>query len=135
MEGMLLEFPPTTLLAASQVFFALCIGHALADFPLQGEFLAIGKNRRFLLALGDPSRPANIWFVCMAAHCLIHAGFVWLITGSPLVAAVEFALHWGIDSAKCAGKTTFNQDQILHVVCKIGYVAAASFCGGAECCI
>jgi hypothetical protein len=133
---MLPEFPPTTLLAAAQVFFALCIGHALADFPLQGEFLAIGKNRRFLLALGDPARPANMWLVCMAAHCLIHAGFVWLITGSSLVAAVEFLLHWAIDTAKCAGKTTFNQDQTLHVVCKLGYVAAASLCGGgAECCL
>ena len=55
------EFPPTTLLAAAQALFALCIGHALADFPLQGEFLALGKNRRFLVGLGDPARPANIW--------------------------------------------------------------------------
>lgn len=129
------EFPPTTLLAAAQALFALCIGHALADFPLQGEFLAIGKNRRFLMALGDPARPAGMWFVCMAAHCLIHAGFVWLITGSSLLAAFEFVLHWAIDTAKCAGKTTFNQDQVLHVVCKAGYVGASSFCGGAECCL
>lgn len=119
----LVEFPPHNWLAALQALFALCIGHALADFPLQGEYLATGKNRRFLLRLQDPSRPVHIWVVCMGAHCLIHAGCVWLITGSALLAFVEFVVHWAIDVAKCEGKTTFNQDQLLHVVCKAAYVA------------
>ncbi len=120
----LVEFPPTTWLAALQALFALAIGHAIGDFPLQGEYLATGKNRRFLIRLQDPSRPPHIWVSCMAAHCLIHAGFVWLITGSPLLGLVEFVVHWGIDVAKCNGLTSFNQDQILHVVCKTAYVAA-----------
>ena len=121
----LLEFPPHTLLAALQVFFALMIGHALADFPLQGEYLATGKNWRLLRRLQDPARPENIWMFCMAAHCLIHAGVVWLITGSSLFAAIELVLHWSIDAAKCSGKTHFNLDQALHFLCKVGYVAAA----------
>lgn len=121
----LLEFPPHDLLSALRVFFALCIGHAMADFPLQGEYLATGKNRHLLMRLQDPARPAQIWVVCMSAHCLIHAGFVWVITGSSLLAAIELGLHWGIDVAKCTGKTTFNQDQIMHVLCKLGYVSAA----------
>ena len=120
----LVEFPPHSWLAALQVLFALCIGHAVADFPLQGEFLATGKNRRFLIHLGDPSRPVQIWVVCMTMHCLVHTGAVWLITGSALLAAVEFVIHWGIDVAKCEGKTTFNQDQCLHVLCKVGYAGA-----------
>lgn len=122
----LLEFPPNDLLTAIQALFALCIGHALADFPLQGEYLATGKNRRLLASLQDPARPEQIWFVCMSAHCLIHAGFVWIITGSPLLALVELVLHWTIDVAKCSGKTSFNQDQLMHVLCKLGYVVAAS---------
>lgn len=122
----LVEFPPHTWLAALKALFALCIGHALADFPLQGEYLATGKNRRFLIRLQDPSRPANIWFVCMSTHCLIHAGAVWLITGSALLGAIEFVIHWFIDVAKCEGKTTFNQDQALHVLCKVGYVGAGT---------
>jgi hypothetical protein len=122
----LLEFPPNDLLTAFQALFALCIGHALADFPLQGEYLATGKNRRLLARLQDPARPEQIWFVCMSAHCLIHAGFVWIITGSSLLALVELVLHWTIDVAKCSGKTSFNQDQLMHVLCKLGYVVAAS---------
>ena len=121
----LVAFPPQTLLAALQVLFALAIGHAIADFPLQGEFLATGKNRQFLVRLQDPSRPVSIWVVCMTVHCLVHAGAVWLITGSALLGFVEFVLHWGIDVAKCEGVTSFNQDQALHILCKAGYVGVA----------
>lgn len=118
----LLEFPPHDLLTALQVFFALCIGHAVADFPLQGEYLATGKNWRLLKRLQDPSRPEHIWMVCMGAHCLVHAGAVWLITGSSLFGFIELVLHWSIDVAKCKGKTSFNQDQALHIICKAAYV-------------
>lgn len=121
----LLEFPPHTLLAALQALFALSIGHAVADFPLQGEYLATGKNWRLLKRLQDPARPEKIWIACMAAHCLVHAGAVWLITGSSLFAVIELVLHWSIDVAKCSGKTNFNLDQALHIICKAGYVAAA----------
>ncbi len=121
----LLEFPPHTLLAALQALFALSIGHAVGDFPLQGEYLATGKNWRLLKRLQDPSRPERIWVACMTAHCLVHAGLVWVITGSSLFAVIELVLHWAIDVAKCSGKTNFNLDQSLHIICKAGYVAAA----------
>ncbi len=120
-----LEFPPHDLLSALQAFFALCIGHALADFPLQGEYLATAKNRHLLARLQDPARPVSIWVSCMLAHCLIQAGFVWIITGSSLFALVELILHWIIDVAKCGGRTSFNQDQMLHLLCKVGYVLVA----------
>lgn len=121
----LVDFPPQTFLAALQALFALTIGHAVADFPLQGEFLATGKNRRFLMRLQDPSRPVSIWVCCMTAHCLIHAGAVWIITGSAGYAAVELVLHWFIDTAKCEGKISFYLDQALHVLCKVAYVGLA----------
>jgi hypothetical protein len=121
----LVAFPPHNMLMALQAFFALSIGHALADFPLQGEYLATNKNRRYLMRLQDPCRPVSIWVVCMTAHCLIHAGAVWIITGSALLAIVEFFLHWAIDTAKCEGVTSFHQDQILHILCKAGYVGVA----------
>ena len=47
----MLEFPCPDWLSALQMFFALAIGHALADFPLQGEFLAMCKNRRLLVGM------------------------------------------------------------------------------------
>lgn len=117
----LLETPPHQLFAAFQVFFALCIGHAIMDFPLQGEYIATGKNWRLLKKLADPARPEEIWLWCMSAHCFMHAGAVWTVTGSFILGAFEFVVHWTIDVAKCSGRTNFHQDQILHYLCKLAY--------------
>lgn len=126
----MLDFPCPTWLCAAQMFFALVIGHAVADYPLQGEFLAMCKNRRFLVRLKDPARPPELWVYCMAAHCLIHAGAVWLITGSVVLGVVELVLHWALDQAKCEGKTTFATDQWGHVLCKAGYVIVGVLVAG-----
>ena len=120
----LVVFPPQTWSQGLQVLFALAIGHALADFPLQGDFLAMCKNRRHLIRLKDPNRPPSMWITCMAAHCLIHAGMVWAVTGSAILGAVEFVIHWVLDTVKCEGKTDFSFDQFLHLACKIVYVIA-----------
>ena len=121
----LLPFPPHTSLEAIQVLFLLFVGHALMDYPLQGEFLSTCKNRHLLYKLQDPARPVQIWPWCMTAHCLIHAAAVWAITGCFILGSIEFVLHWLIDFAKCENKTTFTQDQALHFICKIAYVIAA----------
>ena len=120
----LVIFPPQTWSQGLLVLFALAIGHALADFPLQGEFLAMCKNRRHLIQLKDPNLPPGMWVICMAAHCLIHAGAVWAVTGSATLGAIEFVIHWLLDMAKCEGKTDFSFDQSLHLACKIVYVIA-----------
>jgi hypothetical protein len=93
-------------------FFWLLIGHAVADYPLQGDFLAKAKNAWAPLAGID-------WRIAMAAHCLIHAGSVLWITHNLTIALIEFALHFCIDVLKCAGKTSFATDQALHVACKL----------------
>jgi len=105
-------------------FLALAIGHALGDFALQGEFLATAKNRtanldKFFGGAAPPSR--FLWIYALSAHSLIHAGAVWAITGSPVLAAAELVLHWLIDFAKGEGWTSFSGDQILHLACKIVY--------------
>lgn len=82
------------------------------------------KNRRHLIRLKDPNLPPEMWVVCMTAHCLIHSGMVWVITGSSLLGAVEFVIHWGLDLAKCEGRTGFTTDQCLHIACKAVYVVA-----------
>lgn len=108
------------------IFFALTIGHALADYPLQGEFLSVAKNRhadaRYLF--GGNAPPPGLWAQLLAAHALIHAGVVWMITGSPALAAIEAAAHWLIDFAKCEKWTSYSADQILHLICKAAYAAA-----------
>lgn len=115
----------TGVSSAFALFFAFVVGHALADFPLQGDFLAKGKNRHLeppKLADGK-STPGNLWVYLMSAHCVIHAGFVWVISGYLIFALVEFVLHWLIDVLKCEGKTSFATDQWLHLLTKAGYVA------------
>lgn len=115
----------TGVASAAALFFALLIGHSFADFPLQGDFLSRGKNRHNPpppLADGKKS-PANLWVYLMSAHCLIHAGFVWAITGSAVLGFAEFVLHWIIDAIKCEGSTSFATDQWLHIGTKAIFVA------------
>lgn len=98
------------------MLFLLLVWHALADYPLQGDFLAKAKNETAPI-------PGVPWWQAMLAHSLIHAGGVFLITGSTYMAMIELVLHYSIDRAKCTGKIGFNGDQALHVACKIGYAA------------
>ncbi len=107
-----------------QLFFALVIGHMVADYPLQTEFLAIGKNHRLPLDQipGGLSGTRGVWIHCLTAHALIHGGTVWIITGSVILALCEVVLHWVIDFMKSAGWTNLHVDQLLHLVCKGAYV-------------
>ena len=108
-----------------ELFFALCCGHAIADFPLQADFPARGKNRHtppFAIPAGQ--QPQRIWPHCLTAHALIHAGTVWVITGSSIIALAELVLHWAIDFAKCENWTGIHTDQALHYACKLAYAVA-----------
>ena len=96
------------------VFAAFVVMHALADFPLQGDYIARQKSR----ALAD-SR--SDWIVALIAHCVIHAGGVWLVSGSLAFAAAEFLLHGLIDLGKGKEKYGIAVDQSLHLICKSGY--------------
>jgi hypothetical protein len=63
----------------------MLIGHAVADYPLQGDWLARAKNRTLALVAGE-----TIWWHALAAHAAIHAGAVRLATGSWWLAGAEF---------------------------------------------
>lgn len=92
----------------------LLAAHALADYPLQGDFLAKAKNRTAPI-------PGVPWWQALGAHALIHAGFVALITGIWWLAISEFAIHWITDDAKCRGRVSYNQDQAIHIACKLAW--------------
>lgn len=96
------------------VLILLIVGHFVADYPLQGDFLAKAKNRKAPI-YGVP------WYHGMIAHCMIHAGVVYLITMNPILFAMEFILHFIIDDTKCSGKIDYNMDQALHIACKVLY--------------
>lgn len=114
---------PHTLTEGLTLLFALVIGHVLADYPLQGEYLALNKNRHYRPSNGV-IQPKGLWIHCLGAHCLIHAGIVWLITGRVFLGVIEFVLHFIIDAMKSEKKTTFHSDQVLHIACRVGYVVA-----------
>lgn len=97
------------------LFFAFLCVHALADFPLQGEYVARQKTRK-------TSSSSSEWIVALSAHCLIQAGGVWLVSGSLALGITELILHCLIDLGKGEGKFGLVTDQLLHVACKVVYV-------------
>jgi hypothetical protein len=95
---------------------ALIGGHALCDYPLQGDFLSKAKNRHAPI-------PGVPFWQALGAHAAIHGAMVALITGIWWLAPAEAAIHWLTDDAKCCGKITFNQDQAIHLICKAAWLA------------
>ena len=92
----------------------MLIGHALADYPLQGDWLAKAKNPTL-----EPVPGESIWFLALLSHSAIHAGFVAVATGSWQLASFELVAHFFIDLAKCFKKISYNHDQVLHIWCKV----------------
>src|SRR5262245_64246530 len=103
-----------------EVAFALLAAHALCDFVLQPEAMGNGKSRaRQRRNPPPPGFPA--WYVWLSAHALTHGGAVYLVTGAWYLGAIESVLHAGIDHLKCEVRISFNQDQALHLLCKLAY--------------
>lgn len=108
----------------SHILFLLLCGHALCDYPLQGDTMAKLKNRNTPI---DPARvppgqkPAVTWQYWLTAHALIHGGMVALVTGVWWLGLAETVVHWVIDFAKCENVTNIHGDQALHVLCKIAW--------------
>jgi len=107
----------------AELLFWLVVGHCVADYPLQGDFLSRAKNAT------NPIPGVPFWHA-LFAHAAIHAGVVMAATGSLMCALMELVLHAAIDDAKCRGYLTFNQDQGMHLLCKIAYVAILATHGG-----
>ena len=100
-----------------RVLFGILAGHAIADYPLQGDFLAKAQNRHAPL-------PGVPWYHAMIAHAVIHGAAVFAVTGAWWLGALEAIAHAVIDDRKCAGKMTFDTDQALHIACKAAWFAA-----------
>lgn len=95
--------------------FLLLGWHAIADFPLQGDFLSRAKNQH--TSIGK-----DWWRIALPMHGLIHGIGVAVITGSTLLGIVEVLLHSMIDYAKCENWISINDDQTSHIICKIVYM-------------
>lgn len=97
------------------LLFQLIALHCLCDYPLQGDFLSKAKNHTAPI-------PGVSWLTALMSHACIHGGAVWLVTGSLLLASIEIGIHAFTDYQKCAGRISFNEDQTVHVLCKLAYV-------------
>jgi Protein of unknown function (DUF3307) len=96
------------------VFAAFVVMHALADFPLQGDYIAKQKAR-------PQADNFSVWVIALSAHCVIHAGGVWLVSGSLAFGLAELGAHALIDGFKGEGKIGIVADQVLHLACKAVY--------------
>ena len=97
----------------------MVFAHFLADYPLQGTWIATTKSHK------DPHPSGYPWYQSLTAHAAIHGGFIGLITGSLWFACAEFFIHWVIDYEKSDGAFGVNVDQTLHIICKIIFAYAA----------
>ena len=100
------------------MLIALIAGHALADYPLQGDFLSKAKNRSAPI-------PGVPYWQAMGAHVIIHGAIVAFVTGIWWLFFAEAAIHWLTDDAKCTGKISYNQDQAIHLACKVLWLLIA----------
>lgn len=100
------------------LLIALLVAHALADYPLQGDFLSKAKNRLAPI-------PGVPWYQALGAHAVIQGGLVALLTGMPLLGLAEALIHAATDDAKCAGRISFNTDQAIHIGCKLAWAMIA----------
>ena len=98
------------------VAIGLLAGHALADYPLQGDFLSKAKNRTAAI-------PVVPWQQALGAHVIIHGAVVAFVTGIWWLFIAEAIAHWFTDDAKCRGRISFNQDQSIHLFCKVIWFA------------
>jgi hypothetical protein len=81
--------------------------HWVCDYPLQGQFLSDAKAK-------GPLRAYHL-----IAHAGIQGAAVALVTANVWLGLAEWAAHTVIDELKVRGKTTFAQDQALHIACKV----------------
>ncbi|MFA1625228.1 DUF3307 domain-containing protein [Rhizobium mongolense] len=90
--------------------------HWLCDYPLQGQFLF------------DAKQSGRLRVYHLIAHSGIQGAGVAVVTGNVLLELTEWLAHTIIDEAKVRGRTTFAQDQALHIVCRalwLGYLVVS----------
>jgi len=99
------------------LLFQFIVGHALADFVLQSDAMAVYKSRH----MKHEHNGFPPWYYWLTSHALIHGGVVYLITGSCILGIIETGVHWLIDLCKCEHKISLHTDQLLHIICKLAY--------------
>lgn len=100
------------------LFFALCVGHALVDYGLSTEYIALNKSHRREQARGE-------WPWVLLAHSLMHGGAVFFITGHAILGVGELLAHALTDYLKSDGRISYGADQTIHYLTKSVWVILA----------
>lgn len=110
----------------------LLAGHAFADYPLQSDFMARGKNRNRPIENVPPGQtPMTVWPYILTAHATVHGTFVGVITGIWWLGLLEALAHWCIDFGKCENWYGIHADQWAHIAFKGLWLAIAVYLGSA----
>lgn len=105
------------------MLFFLLAGHALMDFALQSDAMAVCKCRR----TENPLQKSVPWYFWLTAHAFLHGGTVGVILHwtsgnwdlAVLFGVAETVVHWLIDFGKCERLYGIHIDQTLHILCKV----------------
>lgn len=109
------------------LFIKLIMGHAVADFALQSDAMAKGKNRHISPIFVPPGQKLQIcWPYWLAAHGLVHGAMVTFITGNVRLGLLEALCHVVVDFGKCENVYGIHVDQAFHVLFKVAIVLMAS---------
>lgn len=110
-----------------ELIFRLLVGHAVADFGLQSDWMAKNKNHNNKSDYIPPGQKyEETWFWVLGAHAFIHGGAVYWATGNPYLGFLETILHFFIDYAKCDNWWGPKIDQLCHLFCKSVYLIILS---------
>ena len=100
------------------ILILLISSHFICDYVFQTDAIATGKNRNI-----DTAKFGVDWRYWMTTHAITHGVGVGLVTGSVTIGVLEAVSHWIIDFGKCESWYGLHIDQILHVACKLIWVA------------
>lgn len=113
------------------LLFFLIAGHALMDYSLQNDSMAVCKCRKST----SPIAASVPWYYWLTSHALLHGaavgvafhwvgGFDWNTVAA--LALAETVIHWCVDYGKCEKWYSLLVDQAIHILCKITWWAVAA---------
>jgi hypothetical protein len=102
------------------LWFWLVVGHFTADYAVQNDFIAKGKNHTRPI-------PGIPWPWVLAAHAATAGGVVAFFTGSVILGVAEVVLHAACDYNKCSGRFGFTVDQCFHLACGLLWAVTATW--------
>jgi hypothetical protein len=92
-----------------ELFFLLCIGHALTDFALMSQWMREDTDN-------------HPYSFALPAHSLISALPVYVVTGSVVLALAETISHFVIDYLALSGRIDGWLNQLLLIGTKVLWV-------------